>query len=250
MGWEGIHLGAPIVFRAFGVIPVTSSVLAGWLTSAVLIGLALVLRRSLRASPSRLQLILEGIVEFWGGIGGVRADRRLRALVPFVSATFVFILGANWLGTLPLQHVTTTDPDGHIVPLLRTPNADLNLTAAMAVAAVLAAEGVAVRARGLRRYVVSLLWPNPFHWLELVTRPFSLALRLFGNILAGEVMVSVTLALAPAIASAFLGIELFIGAVQALIFSTLALAFVTASAMEDNESSPHADAPAGVSATP
>ena len=69
--------------------------------------------------------------------------------------------------------------------------------------------------------------PNPLHLLSEVSRPLSLSLRLFGNIFAGGALVEEILRLAPYVTFAFMGLELFVGAVQALIFTMLTLVFLS-----------------------
>ncbi len=69
--------------------------------------------------------------------------------------------------------------------------------------------------------------PNPLRWMEILTRPLSLAFRLFGNIFAGEVLVATMIAVAPFALFVFLGLEIFVGLIQALIFSMLTLVYLT-----------------------
>jgi F-type H+-transporting ATPase subunit a len=76
-------------------------------------------------------------------------------------------------------------------------------------------------------YLKEFLVPNPLHILTELSRPLSLSLRLFGNIYAGGVLVHTMLVIAPFITFVFLGLELFVGAVQALIFTMLTLVFLT-----------------------
>ncbi|MBV9356571.1 MAG: F0F1 ATP synthase subunit A, partial [Chloroflexi bacterium] len=116
---------------------------------------------------------------------------------------------------------------GDVIPLLRSSNSDLNLTAAMAVLMILLSEFFELRALGPLRYLRGLLIPNPMRWLEILTRPLSLAFRLFGNIFAGEVLIATMLAVAPFALFIFLGLELFVGLIQALIFAMLSLVFLT-----------------------
>jgi F-type H+-transporting ATPase subunit a len=79
----------------------------------------------------------------------------------------------------------------------------------------------------LPRYLKGLVIPNPLRWLETLTRPLSLAFRLFGSVFAGHVLVSTILAIAPLVLFPFLILELFMGFIQAVIFAVLALVFLT-----------------------
>jgi F-type H+-transporting ATPase subunit a len=85
----------------------------------------------------------------------------------------------------------------------------------------------ALRTNGFGGYLKEFVVPNPLHVLSELARPVSLSLRLFGNIFAGGVLVHTMLALAPIITFVFLGLELFVGAVQALIFTMLTLVFLS-----------------------
>jgi len=89
------------------------------------------------------------------------------------------------------------------------------------------AEVFEFRSLGLLGYFKGLFIPNPMRWLEIFTRPLSLSFRLFGNIFAGEVLLATMLAVAPFVLFVFIAIELFVGVIQALIFSMLSLVFLS-----------------------
>jgi len=113
-------------------------------------------------------------------------------------------------------------------PWLRSANSDLNITAAMALVVFVLAQGWAIKSAGPFGYLKEFVYPNPLHLLSELSRPLSLALRLFGNIFAGEVLLVVMAGLIPfAIPVVFFGLEVFVGIVQALIFSMLTLVFLT-----------------------
>jgi F-type H+-transporting ATPase subunit a len=118
---------------------------------------------------------------------------------------------------------------------LRSPNSDLNVTAAMAILMIFLAEFFEFRSFGLGGYLKGLLIPNPMRWLEIFTRPLSLSFRLFGNVFAGEVLLATILVVAPFVMFVFIALELFVGIIQALIFSMLSLVFLSiATAHEDH----------------
>jgi F-type H+-transporting ATPase subunit a len=119
--------------------------------------------------------------------------------------------------------------------MFRAATSDLNLTAAVALIVVLVVEALEIRAIGPLRYTKSLVIPNPMRWLEMLVRPVSLGFRLFGSVFAGHVLVGTMLAIAPLLVLPFLILELFMGLIQAVIFSVLTLVFLTmATAMEDS----------------
>ena len=97
----------------------------------------------------------------------------------------------------------------------------------MAVVIFFLVQFYALRTLGIGGYIKEFAIPNPLHILTELTRPVSLALRLFGNIFAGGVLVHTMLGIAPFIMFVFLGLELFVGIIQALIFTMLSLVFLS-----------------------
>ncbi len=172
----------------------------------------------------------------WIGVSERTMGRvRGRRFLPLVVTAFLFILFSNWFGTLPISYLYIETPEHTEVPILRSPNSDLNVTAAMAILMIFLAEFFELRSLGVGGYLKGLLIPNPMRWLEIFTRPLSLAFRLFGNVFAGEVLLATMLVVAPFVMFVFIGLELFVGVIQALIFSMLSLVFLSiATAHEDH----------------
>jgi F-type H+-transporting ATPase subunit a len=229
-GGAAVHTPQPpaeVIFDLFGV-PVTNSIFTAWCVIAILVLFAFFSTRNLRMVPSGLQNFWELVVELWIGVVEQSMGRRGRRFIPLISTAFLFILFSNWIGILPVVGtVTVKDSHGQDVPLFRSANSDLNVTASMAVIVILISEVLEFRSLGPLGYLKGLLLPNPLRWLEIVTRPLSLSFRLFGNIFAGEVLVATMIGVAPFALFVFLGLELFVGLIQALIFSMLTLVFIT-----------------------
>src|SRR5207248_9225491 len=106
---------------------------------------------------------------------------------------------------------------------------------------ILIAEFFELKTLGLLGYLKGLLIPNPMRWLEIVTRPLSLSFRLFGNIFAGEVLLATMLSVAPYVLFAFIALELFVGLIQALIFSMLSLVFLSIATVHEDAHEQHAE---------
>jgi F-type H+-transporting ATPase subunit a len=225
-------LATDVVFGLFGV-PVTNTMLTGTLVTIVLAMVAVLLRLTLSIWPSRAQVVAEQVIEAWQSLAENAGGKRAQRFVPLVGSAFVFILFANWIGALPLKHIRTINPDGNSVELIRSATSDLNLTAAVALMVVVLVELLEMRALGPREYVKALVVPNPLRWLEIFVRPLSLAFRLFGSVFAGHVLVSTILAIAPLVLFPFLALELFMGLIQAVIFATLSLVFLTIATARD-----------------
>lgn len=234
-GGSTTQLSTDFVFELLGLLPVSNTMLTAACVTVLLILVAVLVRLTLNVRPSPAQNAAELLVESWLKIAETAGGRRARRFVPLVGTAFVFILSANWFGALPLKHLSIVNPAGQSVELFRAATSDLNLTAAVALIVVLVVEGLEVWALGPLRYLRSLVVPNPMRWLEMLVRPLSLAFRLFGSVFAGHVLVGTMLSIAPLAIFPFLVLELFMGLIQAVIFSTLTLVFLTiATAHEDS----------------
>ncbi len=162
--------------------------------------------------------------------------RRAEAVMPLVGTFFIFIMTANLLALVPgfLGSVFVATPDGN-VPLLRSPNSDLNTTLALALVAVGATQYFSLRSLGLADYFKRFLdLSGPIHFVmgffELLSegvKVISFSFRLFGNIFAGEVLLLVIGFLVPYLVPVpFMILEIFVGVIQAFIFAMLTLAFI------------------------
>ncbi len=232
---------AELLFDIFGV-PVTNSILTAWVVIAILVLFAFFSTRNMKIMPSGFQNFWELIIELWVGISeSTMGRRRGRRFMPLIVTAFLFILFSNWFGTLPIGYLTVHNPEGHVVPLLRSSDSDLNVTAAMALMMIALAEFFELKSLGLFGYLKGLFLPNPLRWLEIFTRPLSLSFRLFGNIFAGEVLLATMLGVAPFLLFIFIALELFVGLIQALIFSMLSLVFLSIATIHEDAHVQHAD---------
>src|SRR5262249_40880506 len=151
--------------------------------------------RGMKLVPSGLQNVAEAIVEVLLGLAEQVAGSRARSYLPLIATLFLYILFANWLGILPGVGSWTYHAECAEVPWLRSPNSDLSLTAAMAIIVFFAVQFVGMRSN-IKAYFMKFLWPPGIGQLEIISefsRPLSLALRLFGNILAGFILVEIML---------------------------------------------------------
>ena len=197
-------LAAVVVFR-LGPIVVTRPVVTTWAIMLVLTVASWATTRRLGLTPSRRQALLEllvsGIERQIGEIIGGDA----RALVPLLGTLFIFLLAANLSGLLPG---------------VQAPTAHIETPAALALIVFLAVHAFGVRARGLLGYLGSFARPKlimlPLNVLSEITRTFSLMIRLFGNIMSGESLIALVLALAGLfLPIPLMALELLIGLVLA-----------------------------------
>ncbi len=214
---HGVSFASHTLFH-LGPIRVSDVIFSAWVAIAVLMLIVFLATRKLEMVPSGLQNLVETVVEALMGIIDQTAGPRGRSFAPMVLAAFLFILTANWLGITPLYGNTR---------IFVSPNHDLNVTAAMAIVVFFTVQYFAIRTLGIGGWIKEFFIPNPLHLLSEISRPLSLSLRLFGNIFAGGALVHQILALAPYVTFVFLGLELFVGAVQALIFTMLTLVFLS-----------------------
>jgi len=232
---------AELLFDLFGVLPVTNSIFTAWVVMAILVLFAYLSVRNMKLLPSGMQNFWELIVELWVGISEQTMGRRRgRRFMPLVATAFLFILFSNWFGTLPIGYFFVQNPEGHEVPIFRSANSDLNVTASMAIMMIAIAEFFELKSLGPLGYLKGLFIPNVLRWLEIFTRPLSLSFRLFGNIFAGEVLLATMLTVAPYVLFVFIAIELFVGVIQALIFSMLSLVFLSIATVHEDAHETHA----------
>ena len=228
---EHIQIGAQVLFHV-GPLPVTNSIFSAWVTMVVLVVAALFATRKMELAPKGFQNFVEYVVELLLGICESTAGRkRGRQFLPIVATSFLFILVSNWMGLLPGYGDT---------PWLRSSDSDLNVTAAMAIIVFVVAQWVSISANGPLGYLKEFVVPNPLHLLSEVAKPLTLAFRLFGNIFSGEVLIVTMGGLIPlAFPSIFYGFELFVGIIQAIIFSMLTLVYFSMGTLHDRQENPH-----------
>lgn len=238
-----ISLAAEHVFTVFG-FPITNTLLMSWVAMGILIIVSIITTRRLKLIPGKLQNVVESIIElmldFIKKVVGEK--KQAEQFFPIVATIFIFILLSNWLGLVPgigtigFFEINMTEQGHYIfIPLFRSTNSDINMTLALAIVSVIAAQIFGIAAIGFFKYISRYIsFKNPILTftgiLELIAelaKFISFSFRLFGNIFAGEVLLVVIAFLLPFIAPLpFMLLELFVGFVQALIFAMLTLVFL------------------------
>lgn len=235
-----ISISAEPVFDLFG-ISITNSILTSWaVTLAILIPIVLASRRfRLKGVLKKSQLFLEILVEgLYNLVESITGSSKARVFFPLVATFFIYIVPANWSGLLPGAGSVGFNTSLHgkevFIPILRGPTADINTTLALALIAMVMVQVYGFRYQGIRYLKKFFNFSNPINAfvgiLELVSefsKIISFTFRLFGNIFAGEVLISVMTFLVPLIAPMpFYGLELFVGVIQGLVFMMLATVFM------------------------
>lgn len=240
-----ISLKAEEIFN-LGGFPVTNTLILSTLVLLLLSGLGFFLSRRLRLVPAGMQnvaeFILENLLQLMDSVLGER--RKSERYLPLVATIFLFILFSNWLGLLPGVGSLGIENGHEFTPLLRAPASDLNFTLALGLLTVIAINIFGAKALGIRAHLGKYFqFRNPVMafvgLLELVSefaKVISFSFRLFGNILAGEVLLIIVSFLVPYAAPLpFLFLEIFVGFVQAFVFAMLALVFIAIHTVEHSE---------------
>lgn len=223
------------VISIWNDISISNSIFTMWLVMAILIVIGVAAGRAVSEVPGRFQglieTIVQGLVDFMKDAGGVRVVRYL----PLFGTLFLFALLSNWLSIVPLV--------GQI-ELLRAPTSDYHTNLALALTGFVWYQAAGIRQNGLGYFTrwlnfpafkegplvgfVMFLFVGPIELFSELFRILTLTLRLWGNIWGGEIVLSVLAALlfVPSLVLPFVGLELFIGFIQAFVFAFLVLLYI------------------------
>ncbi len=218
-------IGSPLATKTLftvGPVPITEPVVVTWGIMALLTLGGWFATRSLTLTPSRGQAVLELIV---GAVEDqIRNTMRVapKPYVPVIGTLFVFILAANW---------------SSLAPGVEPPTAHIETDAALGLIVFFAIIYFGIHARGFGGYLKSFAEPTifmaPLNLVETFTRTFSLIVRLFGNIMSGVFIIGIILSLAGLLVPIpLMELELLIGAIQAYIFTVLAMVFIGSAVSE------------------
>lgn len=246
---EEIRIASQVLFH-LGPIPVTNSILATWLGMAVLVAGAVLATAGLKLVPAGAQNVAELVIEsLYGLVDQVTQDRaKTTQFFPYLATFFLFILVLNWTELLPGFGSILAHTGSGEAPLLRSANTDLNTPLAIALISVVGTHVLAIGSLGFARHLRHYLSFVPtfegvinffvglLHALGEVAKVLSFSFRLFGNVFAGEVLLVVISYLIPYLVPVpFYALELFVGLIQALVFTMLSLVFVTNATMAHAE---------------
>lgn len=208
--------------------------LISWFVFALIAIVSFLANSKLESIPeNRLQNLSEFFTEFIRDLAKTQiGEEDYQSWVPFLGTIFLFIFVSNWSGALIPWHVIEI-PNGE----LAAPTNDINTTVALALLTSISYFYAGLNKKGLnyfKRYVQPAAFLLPINILEDCTKPLSLSFRLFGNILADELVVGVLVALVPLVVPIpIMLLGLFTSGIQALVFATLAGAYI-GEALEDH----------------
>ncbi|MEI8097121.1 MAG: F0F1 ATP synthase subunit A [Candidatus Moraniibacteriota bacterium] len=239
-----ISIAAEKLF-SIGSLPITNALMVGFFVSIFLILLTQIVLRKMTLVPRGVQNVLEFVFEaLLDLVESVTQDKKqARQFFPIIATIFLFVLISNWAGLLPglgtIGLLHTVGEHSTIIPFLRSTSADLNFTLALSLIAVFTVQFTGIATLGVIKYGKKF-FVSPFHKpygigtavgiLELVSelgKMISFTFRLFGNVFAGEVLLTVMLHLVPYLLPLpFMFLEIFVGFIQAIVFAMLTLVFL------------------------
>lgn len=215
---EKLEVREVFSFDLFGFhIPVTESVVVSWIVIAVILLIAFCLTRNLKVhNISKRQAFVEFIVTKLNGLIEGMIGEEGKRYVPYLVTVILYIGFSNIMGVFGFK----------------SPTKDLNVTAALAIMSIILIEGSSIRARGIGKHLKSKCEPiaivAPINFLEILIRPLSLCMRLFGNVLGAFVIMSLLEYIChPVLPVVFsLYFDLFDGLIQAYVFVFLTSLFI------------------------
>ena len=248
---ELVPPAAPTLFTVLG-FPVTNSMICTWIVAAVILVIVrLTTWKGVKEVPTGMQNVMESLVEGWEGLIGDILDKRVaRWVFPFATTFFIFIVMSNLVDLVPGVGSIGTWHGEHFTPFFRPPTTDANLTIAMAGIFLVMSLYWAVRYNGffgLIKHIFGVkMDTNKFAYplffllflfigaMELLSvgfaRPVALAMRLYGNVFAGESILDMifhnNLPVALLLSAFMYFYETFVCIVQAFVFAMLVVAFV------------------------
>ena len=209
------------------------TLVAMWVAMAFLLVVSFIATRNLSIFPTKIQLVFEGILGYFKDLTETMIGKDGKKHFPLIASLFLFIVTANLMGQLPLKviHLKTGE--------IASPTNDINLTAGLAIIVLV----YYVTAGLIKKKHKFLLHELSFvgiismlvEILELFTRPLTLALRLFGNILAGEILITALLGLiAFGLPLPIMFFEILVACVQALVFTMLTTVYIATAVGEEH----------------
>lgn len=250
------HIGEHWIVNVLGMNVHLDTLITMWTTMAVILFASLIATLNLKLVPNKFQAVFENIVSVFVGMTK-SLGKNTGSNATLLMSLFLFIILGNMIGQLPWKLIHLQQGE------LASPTNDINVTAALAITVLIyyIAQGISNKGLGyFKHYFQPMLFMTPFNILEDFTRPLTLAVRLFANILAGEILIMVLgglvfMFLTPESVSAFtinvlhgllpeawvynfglfvgsllplpiMFFELFVAFIQALVFTLLTSAYI------------------------
>lgn len=228
MGHGGHEIGAHKVAHYFGFAFNMDTLYMTWLVMAIVIALALLAVRRIETVPRGWQNVLEMAVEAIGGQVESTIGPNGKRVAPLLITLFIFLLVSNWLG---------------LIPGFTSPTNDLNTTLGLALMIIGFVHVIGVAHKGALKHFGHFFQPHPLflpiNIIEEIARPITLSFRLFGNIMAGEILIILIAAvpiyfLGPVWGATWLLFSTIVGIIQAFIFTMLSTSYLSNSLKDEH----------------
>lgn len=212
-----LQLHTDFVIPIFGGIPVPHSTVVTWGIMAFVVILCIIFVRNLKVVPEGPQVYVEALVGFIYSFVGDLVGEKGKRYIPYLGTVLIYLAVSNVSGFFGVK----------------PPTKDLNVTAGLAVMSLILIIYSGIREKGVKGWLFGFVEPMPMmlplNILELFTRPLSLCMRLFGNILGGFVLMSLINIAAPAIIPIAFScyFDFFDGLLQAYVFVLLTSLFIS-----------------------
>ncbi|PIP56242.1 ATP synthase F0 subunit A [candidate division WWE3 bacterium CG22_combo_CG10-13_8_21_14_all_39_12] len=241
-----ISIAAETLFH-LGPIAVTNALVTAVIVTILLSIFAFLAHRAFQSEkPTMFTTFVEQVIAFFYDLTESIAGKNAPVFFPLIMTFFLFIIIANWFGLLPgiagFGVEVIENGEHAVVPLFRAATTDLNTTIALALISVGVTQYYGFKFLGVKKHLSKYFnadGMNSFvgilEFVGVFSGILSFAFRLFGNIFAGEVLLVVMGSLIPLVLPIpFLGLELFVGFIQATVFAVLTLVFMSI-AVESHE---------------
>ncbi len=209
------------------------TVITMWIAMLFMIVISFIATKKLSLIPNKLQLVFEKLLGFFWDLTDSMIGKEGRKHIPLVASLFLFIVTANLMGQLPwhLIHLKSGE--------LASPTNDINMTAALAIIVLIYYVTAGIMKKKFKFFIHGFSFVDIIlflvEMLEIVTRPLTLALRLFGNILAGEILISALIGIfAYFLPLPIMFFELLVACVQALVFTMLTVVYISSAVNEEH----------------
>lgn len=222
---EELNCDTAFTIPLFGGIAVPESVVVTWIIMALLIVISILLTRNLKVrNPGKVQLALESGYQLAENFFSELLGKNGLKYLPYLISVLLYIAIANLIGLIGFK----------------PPTKDMGVTAGMAILSILLVEFAGIRQKGTKGWLKSFIEPipiiAPINLLEVVTRPLSLCMRLFGNVLGSYVVMELLKIVVPAVLPAVFSVyfDIFDGLIQAFVFVFLTALYVGEAAETEN----------------
>lgn len=223
------HLTATIGNFTFNM----DTLITMWIAMFALIIFAIIATKNLSIIPNKIQAVAESLMQFFWGLADSMIGKEGKKHIPLVASLFLFIVVANLMGQLPwkIYHLKAGE--------MASPTNDINMTAAMAVIVLIYYVAAGIAKKKFKFFLHGFSFVDIILFfieiLEMVTRPLTLALRLFGNILAGEILIAALIGIcAWGLPLPIMFFELLVACVQALVFMMLTMVYISTAIKEEH----------------